>query len=135
MSHVEYFDINAYFNSQQFLNSMSINLESGMIGDAELTDEEKEILRKAAMASSTDSHKGDLTGIVGLINEAEKIFDKYGGAIDCKYHRQTLQEFLDEISQRPDVVRKYGLEGYLKSKKAQEKPTTKTITKKKSCGR
>ena len=131
MSHVEYFDMNAYFNTQLFLNSLSINLESGMIGDNQLTEEEAEILREAARASNNNSQNGELNGIADLICKAEKIFDKYGCATDCKYHRQSLKEFLDEISQRPDIVRKYGLEEYLKRQKAQEKP--KTVTTQKRC--
>ncbi|MBI5066323.1 hypothetical protein HZA97_08870 [Candidatus Woesearchaeota archaeon] len=135
MSHVEYFDMNAYFNTQQYLNSLSMNLEAGKIGENELTEEEAEILRQATEVANQGSNEGKLDGIVELIEKAEKIFDKYGMASECPHHKQTLQEFLDEISQRPDVVRKYGLEGYVRKRKAQEKPTTKAVAKKKSCGR
>ncbi len=133
MSHVEYFNVSGYFNSQQYLSCLDLNLEAGRIGNIDLAPSDVERLKGALRKADTDSDEGKLAGVVNLIEHVEGIVDKYGLSSECKHHRQSVRELIDEISSRPEIVRKYGLEQYVKPNENKPTTTVRTTTNKKKC--
>ena len=133
MSHVEYFDLKGYFQCEEYFSSTNVGTELDKIGDIDLTEAERQNLERVRKLAERDSKKGKLAGIVNLIETVENLMEKYGVRDDCSHYKQSTAEFLDEISGNKAIVKRYGLENYLNSKKRKRKVISVKKNKKEAC--
>ena len=111
MSHVEYFNVTGYFNATQFVNDLG--LREGVIGSYELTASERKKFDELCALAEKDSKAGKLDAVLALINTTEDYVEQYGTRPQCEHYKQATKEFINEIKQRSDLVRHFGLESFL----------------------
>ncbi len=109
--HLQYFNIAGYFNSQGYVQEMGFNINLGEIFGTALESEEKTILEEAIKQSDIDSQKGELVGIVSLIQLVEKLQEKYGHEGE---HKHDTESIVNAMCGRQELVNKYHLENLAK---------------------
>ena len=115
--HLQYFNIAGYFNSQGYVQEMGVSLNLGTVFELALGEEEKLMLEEAIKQSDADSQKGELTGIVGLIQLVEKLQGKYGHQGE---HKHDTESIVNAMCSQPQLINKYHLENLAKNLSGQQ---------------
>lgn len=123
--HLRYFDLKGYFKSIEYVKNMGINWEAGSIFDIDLEESDKVKLEEAIKKSDEDSQRGNLPGIVDLIQLVEGLQDKYGVAHD---HKHPTEAIVKSMCDNKGLVDHYGLGALAKKLDSQSKPDMHTHT-------
>lgn len=127
MSHIEYFNLSSYFNGKRLLCQLGLQEAQGKAGEAEMTADDIKTLESALQQADKSSKERDIAGIYHLIRVAEELAKKYGIAKICEHQGESLQQFLDEIIQQPELVKHYGLENYANQAKQRREGSTQKV--------
>lgn len=104
--HLNYFDKDGAFDSQGYVGSRGINLESQCIGDIPLSQDERAMLTRAISISDNDTKIGCIGGIVHLIGHVEQLLDSHHQQHD---HSHTPQTIITDLLPNPLLAKRYSL--------------------------